>query len=188
MRKWWPSSTRSPAGSSTAEPVAMAFPGGSGSGRDGDPARGSGIGGLEGLYRKVTQDRPDTARSFNVKSVLALENDRLHEAAELIGRAIAMEPDEPIYLIHMARVCARAGWWRETADNLRRAIYIDPRDAESWYGLGIAFDKLGALDQARLCWEQCVAIDPAHREARKALALDDPEPDMPPPPPPFIRR
>lgn len=168
----------------------MAFPGGMGGGMGGGASGGgSGIGGLERLYNKVTKDREDDARSFNVKSVLALENNRLPEAAELIGRAIAMEPVEALYLIHMAKVCARAGWWHETTVNLRRAIYVNPRDAESWYGLGIAFDHLEAPDQARMCWEQCVAIDPAHREARKALGLDEQkaEPTMPPPPPPFMR-
>ena len=163
----------------------MAFPGGSNGGGGG--AGGSGIGGLERLYQKVTKDQPDTARSLNVKSVLALENNRLQEAAELIGRVLALEPDEPVFLIHMAKVCARAGWWSETAGSLRRAIYVDPRDSESWYGLGIAFEKLEQPDQASMCWEQCVAIDPAHREARNALGLDAVTPNMPPPPPPFMR-
>ena len=163
----------------------MAFPGGSSGGGGG--SGGNGIGGLERLYQKVTKDQPDTARSLNVKSVLALENNRLQEAAELIGRALALEPDEPVFLIHMAKVCARAGWWSETAGSLRRAIYVDPRDAESWYGLGIAFEKLEQPDQAQMCWEQCVAIDPAHREARNALGLDAVKPNMPPPPPPFMR-
>ena len=54
---------------------------GRGSGRDG--GRG-GIGGLEGLYRRVTADRPDDARTCNVKSVLALENGRVADAAELM--------------------------------------------------------------------------------------------------------
>src|SRR3546814_10547054 len=57
-----------------------------------------GIGGLEGLYRKVTADRPDDARTCNVKSVLALENGRVAEAAELIGRAVALAPAEHTYL------------------------------------------------------------------------------------------
>ena len=91
----------------------------------GGPGSGGGIGGLERLYKKVTADRPDDARSYNVKSVLAMENDRFREAAELIGRALVLDPSEPVYLIHLAKVCARAGWWDEgrnaTPRHLRRS-------------------------------------------------------------------
>jgi Flp pilus assembly protein TadD len=129
-----------------------------------------GIGGLEGLYKKVTADRPHDARTLNVRSVLALENGRAAEAAELIGRAIVLEPAERTYLFHMAKVCARGGWWHEATDALRRAIYVDPHDAESWYGLGAAFHELGEPDQAVVCWQQCLYLEPGHSGAMEALA------------------
>src|SRR3546814_18166689 len=97
--------------------------------------------GLEGLYRKVTADRPDDARTCNVKSVLALENGRVAEAAELIGRAVALEPAEHTYLFHMAQVCARGGWWHEAAAAPRRAIYFEPRAPERRSGHGVAFHE-----------------------------------------------
>jgi len=137
------------------------------------PGRGGGrggIGGLEGLYRKVTASRPDDARTLNVKSVLALENGRVAEAAELIGRALVIEPAERTYLFHMAKVCARGGWWHEAADALRHAIYVNPRDAECWYGLGVAFRELGEPDQAAVCWQQCLLFEPGHAGAQEALA------------------
>lgn len=136
--------------------------------RGGGRGRG-GIGGLEGLYRKVTADRPDDARTLNVKSVLALENGRVAEAAELIGGAIVQEPAERTYLFHMAKVCARGGWWHEAADALRRAIYVDPRDAESWFGLGVAFRELGEPDQAVVCWQQCLHFEPHHTGALDSM-------------------
>src|SRR3546814_16999210 len=119
-----------------------------------------GIGGLEGLYRKGTADRPDDARTCNVKSLLALENGRVAEAAELIGRAVALEPAEHTYLFHMAKVCARGGWWHEAADALRRAIYAAPRDADSGSGLGVAFRDIGEPGQAAVCWRQCRLFAP----------------------------
>lgn len=137
------------------------------------PGRGGGrggIGGLEGLYRKVTASRPDDARTLNVKSVLALENGRVAEAAELIGRALVQEPTERTYLFHMAKVCARGGWWHEAADALRHAIYVNPRDAECWYGLGVAFRELGEPEQAAVCWQQCLLFEPGHAGAQEALA------------------
>ena len=137
------------------------------------PGRGGGerggIGGLEGLYRKVTASSPDDARTLNVKSVLALENGRAAEAAELIGLALVQEPADRTYLFHMAKVCARGGWWHEAADALRRAIYVEPRDAESWYGLGVAFRELGEPHQAAVCWQQCLSFEPTHAGARDAL-------------------
>lgn len=132
--------------------------------------RRGGIGGLERLYHKVTASRPDDARTLNVKSVLALENGRVAEAAELIGRALVIEPAERTYLFHLAKVCARGGWWHEAADALRHAIYVNPGDAESWYGLGVAFRELGEPDQAAVCWQQCLLFEPGHAGAQEGLA------------------
>ena len=133
-------------------------------------ARGDGIGRLEGLYKRVTADRPDDARSLNVKSVLALDNDRPGEAAELIGRALVIDPAEFTYLFHLAKVCARAGWWNQCVDALRRAIFVDPLNAEPWHGLGSAFEALESPDQASVCWRQCLALDPSHAGASEGLA------------------
>jgi len=130
---------------------------------------GEGIGRLEGLYNRVTADTPDDARTLNVKSVMALDNDRPSEAAELIGRALVIEPAEYAYLFHLAKVCAKAGWWNHCVDSLRRAIYIDPVNPETWYGLGRAFEELDSIAEAEVCWRQCLALDPKHAGAREAL-------------------
>jgi predicted Zn-dependent protease len=132
-------------------------------------ARRDGIGRLEGLYNRVTAQTPDDARTLNVKSVLALDNDRPSEAAELIGRALVIEPSEFTYLFHLAKICARAGWWNHCVDALRRAIYVDPRNPESWYGLGQAFEELDSLGDAEICWQQCLALDSRHEGAGDAL-------------------
>lgn len=145
-------------------------PGAGGSGTGRENAGTEGLGRLEKLYHKVTADQPDDVRSLNVKSVMALDNDRPAEAAELIGRALVLEPAERAYLFHMAKVCARAGWWSEVATTLRRAIYVAPRDAESWYGLGIAFEHLDMAEDAVTCWRQCVTLEVGHTGATAALA------------------
>ncbi len=132
--------------------------------------RGDGIGRLEGLYNRVTADKPDDARTLNVKSVLALDNNRPSEAAELIGRALVIDPNEFTYLFHLAKVCARAGWWNQCVDALRRAIFVDPLNAEPWYGLGNAFEELGSPEEAEVCWRQCLALDARHQGAEEGLA------------------
>lgn len=137
--------------------------------RRGPGGRGDGIGRLEGLYNRVTASSPDDARTLNVKSVMALDNDRPGEAAELIGRALVIEPAEFAYLFHLAKICKHAGWWNHCVDALRRAIYVDPMNPESWYGLGQAFEELGSLAEAESCWRQCLAIDRGHAGAREAL-------------------
>ena len=111
--------------------------------------RGDGIGRLEGLYNRVTASTPDDARTLNVKSVMALDNDRPNEAAELIGRALVIEPAEYAYLFHLAQVY--------------------PVNPEAWYGLGRAFEELDSIGEAEVCWRQCLALDPKHIGAREAI-------------------
>jgi tetratricopeptide (TPR) repeat protein len=124
---------------------------------------------LEALYRSVTEGKPANARSLHVKSILAQQNGRLQEAAELSGKAVTLEPDTAEYLRQLGSVCGEARWWEPAVNALNRAIYADPDDAQSWYILGRVFDRLGSHQHAETCYTQCLDIDPGFGDARRAL-------------------
>ena len=55
-------------------------------------------------------------------------------------------------------------------DALNRAIYLDPYDAESWYGLGDVFTRVEQTEKARFCFEQSALLRPEFTAAHEALA------------------
>lgn len=128
-----------------------------------------GIGGLERLYTKVTADSHDDAPTLNVKSVLALDNDKPASAVEFIGRAVVISPNDSTYLFQMAKACAAGEWWEDAAMALRRLIYLDPMNGENWFGLGRAFEELRDPEAAYFCFNQCLELEADHQGALEGL-------------------
>ncbi len=125
---------------------------------------------LEALYKLVTRGKPLDARSLHVKSILAYQGGRYQEAAELSGKCVSIEPESVLYQRHLGKVCADAGWWQAAVAALNRAIYLDPYDPESWYGLGDVFNRVEKFEKARFCFEQSTLLRPDFIEARERLA------------------
>lgn len=125
---------------------------------------------LEALYKLVTHGKPADARSLHVKSILAYQGGRYQEAAELSGKCVSLEPKNDQYQRQLGKVCAEAGWWQAAMAALNRAIYLNPYEPESWYGLGDVFNRIGKFDKAKFCFEQSALLRPGFEAARDRLA------------------
>jgi Tfp pilus assembly protein PilF len=64
-----------------------------------------------------------------------------------------------------------AGQLRDAVSALRRAVEADPGLAHAWYALGEAHRAGRQPADARTAYERCLAIDPDHGRARRALKL-----------------
>ena len=91
---------------------------------------------LENLYRRVTKDQPESPRSLHVKSILAMQNGRHDEAAQLVGQAALLDPADADHQRQLGMTCFEAGWLEPAATALNRAIYLNPSDPEPWFTLG----------------------------------------------------
>ncbi|WP_420403634.1 tetratricopeptide repeat protein [Nisaea sp.] len=128
---------------------------------------------LENLYRKVTKGQPESPRSLHVKSILAMQNGRHAEAAQLIGMAAVLDPADADHQRQLGMTCFEAGWLEPAATALNRSIYLKPDDPDPWFTLGQVFDAAGSRDHARTCYEQCLALNPRFHDARIAMAEQD---------------
>ncbi|WP_193183500.1 tetratricopeptide repeat protein [Nisaea sediminum] len=128
---------------------------------------------LENLYRKVTKGQPESPRSLHVKSILAMQNGRHAEAAQLIGMAAVLDPSDADHQRQLGTTCFEAGWLEPAATALNRSIYLRPDDPDPWFTLGQVFDAAGNRDHARTCYEQCLALNPRFHDARIAMAEQD---------------
>lgn len=128
---------------------------------------------LENLYRKVTKGQPESARSLHVKSILAMQNGRHAEAAQLVGQAAVLDPLDADHQRQLGMTCFEAGWLEPAATALNRSIYLNPTDPDPWFTLGQVFAAAGNRDHARTCFEQCLALNPRFHDARIAMAEMD---------------
>ena len=130
----------------------------------------SGIGGLESLYRSVTDGRVLDAKSLYIRGVLAHENGRFDEAAEYLAKAICLTPADLPGQIKFGQVCEQAQWLRQASFAFLRALYLQPNDPETWFRLGRTYAGQNLAGHAEACFRQAIALDPGHSNARTALA------------------
>jgi adenylate cyclase len=81
-------------------------------------------------------------------------------AAEAVERALALDPDEPTALSVKGRLASSNNDHITAHRLLRRAVELDPNDANAWLWLGLSQVEAGHLRAARDSIERARALDP----------------------------
>ena len=135
---------------------------------------------------------PGAEASLDVRdAATAVERDALTALPEARAQAMAKvylarrEPDRAVEAIapfvsrsdsarflsdasaaYLAR--RRDGDLAQALDLAQRAVARDPRLAEAWFNLGLAYDALGRYAEAAKAWEQVIKLEPDSEWAREA--------------------
>jgi len=107
----------------------------------------------EKQFRKVLEIDPKHADALNYLGyMLADRNVRLDEAAQLIGKALELEPENGAFLDSMGWVCYRQGKYSEAQGLLERALEHMP-DPTVYDHLGDVYAKLGRIKESIAEWQ-----------------------------------
>lgn len=110
--------------------------------------------------RRIVALVPDDADALNALGyTLADRTQSFQEAHELIGKALAISPDEPAIIDSMGWAEYRLGNLEQALVHLRRAFELQP-DAEIAAHLGEVLWASGDRDGARAIWARGREIDP----------------------------
>ena len=71
---------------------------------------------------------------------------------------------------NLAIVSIKQEMWSEAASSSSAVLELDKRNVKAYYRRGVAYVKLGRLDEARDDLSACIEIDPANAAAKKELA------------------
>jgi tetratricopeptide (TPR) repeat protein len=97
---------------------------------------------------------------------------RVDEARRAIESALALDPAAPPALSEAAQLAALAGHWPAARRHLRRLLERRDRDAEAWFNLGLAEERLTRFPEAIAAYERALALAPARpNEIRTRLAV-----------------
>ncbi|HEX4825053.1 MAG TPA: alkaline phosphatase family protein [Candidatus Polarisedimenticolaceae bacterium] len=112
---------------------------------------------LEPFLLKTVAAHPKVDAYWDMAGQISMGRADYADAVERFGKANALQPDEGLYIGHLASALAASG----RPDDARRALAwtdrVAPSDAEAWMAVGAAWDRLGDADLAVR----------AFREARK---------------------
>jgi len=119
--------------------------------------------------RSILLREPDNATALNALGyTLANRTDRYREAQELIGRALAISPNEPAILDSMGWVKYRLGEYGEALEYLQQAYSAFP-DPEVAAHLGEVLWIMGDAKGARTVWDQALEKNPEHEIILEAM-------------------
>ncbi len=119
----------------------------------------------ERLYRRVAASWPRDANAHNLLGVVARQRGDARAALRHTERALALQPEAPVFLANHGGALAEAGRLRDAVGFLRAALRRRPDDAVALRNLGQALAALG---------DPRAALEPLGRAA--ALAPDASEP------------
>lgn len=127
------------------------------------------------LYRQLTRIQPDNANAwFNLGWSLRAARQyegALEAYAEALRRGVAQPEDVHVNRSVILSECLHR--MTEAADELRRAVAVNPRAKAAWLNLGSLCEDLGDSDGARAAYRSALSVDPASGRAMARLALID---------------
>jgi tetratricopeptide (TPR) repeat protein len=105
-----------------------------------------------------------------------LDQDRVAEALDTLGAALALGPDDAGIRVDLARALRAAHRPSEAREEIRRVLGREPRNALAWLAYGDVLVDLGQHADARIAFERFRDCDPERgpiEAATRALLADD---------------
>src|SRR6516165_4003563 len=100
------------------------------------------------LYQRVLAREQENAEALHLFGVLHHQQGNHSRAVELIGRAVALRPNSPIFHANLAEAYRALGDLERAVGCCRAALAIWPDYPEALCNLGAALQALGQLDEA----------------------------------------
>jgi len=119
------------------------------------------------------------ADAYYLKAYGLIDLQRVAEARDFLGRALALSPQNAQYMAELAHVYGYEKNWSRALELYKAAAEAaeitspaEVRTAElarAWRGMGYVYVELGRLDEAEAMYEKCLEADPNDRTASSEL-------------------
>jgi tetratricopeptide (TPR) repeat protein len=95
---------------------------------------------------------------------------RYREAVASLNHAIALDPDDPTVHFALAATLHLAKDLAGSEAGFRRALALAPAYAAAWHELGTVLRSSGRFDEALMCFNRALELDPDRPEIYRSLA------------------
>ncbi len=121
-------------------------------------------------YEAALAQEPDSPEALHLLGVVALQRGNPARAAALIGRAVALRPNEIDYYAHLSAAFWAMGRLDDTIRCCHAALRIRPDNPEILCTLGTALVDLKRVDEGITCFRAALQIQPDNPGAQNNLA------------------
>ena len=117
------------------------------------------------LYCQILQIIPNHSDALHMYGVLAYQVEKFDVSANLIRKAIAINPRVPDYHSNLSLTIRSVGKLEEAIACCKRAIELKPDYAEAYNNMGVMFKDEGKPEEAISCYQKAVQLKPDYAEA-----------------------
>lgn len=96
---------------------------------------------------------------------------RMEQAVATLEARLRESPDDLDALFQRAALAVESGDPQGAETYLRRALAVEPRQADVWNDLGVMVEQQGRLDDARECYEKALEFEPRMLQAMINLGV-----------------
>jgi tetratricopeptide (TPR) repeat protein len=111
-------------------------------------------------YQQVLASVPNHADSLHLLGLLRANQQRLPEALELLGRALAVAPTNSLFYCNRAQVYRRLQQWDAAIQDYQQALSVDPRRAEIYAALAETYLLINRSQDAILHYLYACYLNP----------------------------
>jgi len=111
----------------------------------------------------------DHPSALHLMGLVRVRQGRLPEAADVLGRAVAAQPQEAQIHLNHGKVLAALGRHYEASLAFTSAIALEPQSSEALFRQGKALQAVGDAAGAITAFSRCVELDPANIQAALLL-------------------
>jgi tetratricopeptide (TPR) repeat protein len=122
-------------------------------------------------YCRVLEIMHDNPDAMHLRGVVALQQGRNDDAADLIQRAIQLDPTCSIFYNNLGNVYKKMGQPQAAISCYRRALRLNPHYFEAYYDLANVLQDLKRTKEAVSCYRQALAINPEFAVALNNLGV-----------------
>ena len=112
------------------------------------------------LYQEVLTQEEANAEALHMLGVLYHQQADHARAIELMGRAVAHQPNNPAFHANLAEAYRAIGQYERAAGCCRVAISLRPNYPEALANLGLALEGMGLRDEAITQYENALRLRP----------------------------
>ena len=117
------------------------------------------------IYAQVLALQPIHFDALHLSGVIAAQSKNPKLAVELIGKAIAINPNNAVYYSNRGNALKELGCYEEAVTSYDRAINMKPDYADAYFNRGIALQELKRSIDAVASYDRAIEIKPNYADA-----------------------
>jgi tetratricopeptide (TPR) repeat protein len=119
----------------------------------------------EAAYKQILAQDSNCAPAWHGLGLLLLNKGDLKGAAEMVMKAVSIDPRQGVYQRNFGEMCRRLGMFEQAIVSGQAAVVLLPKDLDAHFNLALAYGDSGDYKNAIASYRKAIKINPKHGQS-----------------------